>query len=132
MIAWHFKPELVDIQVAIHERRLTSILRHLFRNAAHSLLQSENDGSVNIRTSLSGGMVMIEVEDSGPGVRPDLFPTLFRETVPHADGRKGSGLLLIRFISEQYGGWVELADPQKGKGACFRVWLPVLIIDNTV
>lgn len=128
-IAWEYIPFKSEVKVAIHERRLLSILSHLFRNATQAMAQVE-EKRVHIRTSVMGKRVAIEVEDSGPGVPPEIRDRLFREPVAHEQDRKGSGLLLIRFISEQYRGSVELAEPRNGSGACFRVWLPVVVSEG--
>ena len=128
-LAWQYDPGAQDIQVAIHERRLLSILSHLFRNAIQVLSKGDYERVITIRTSVTGKLVVIEVEDSGPGMPPEMAPILFRETI-YKDGRIGSGLLLIRFISEQYGGRVELGESQEGSGACFRVSLPIVFAED--
>jgi PAS domain S-box-containing protein len=124
-ITWQYDEDIPQTLVAIHERRLLSILSHLFRNAILVMSKYEQAGVITIRTAVDGRMVMIEVEDNGPGISPEIAHLLFRETI-YKDGRVGSGLLLIRFISEQYGGRVELVKSREGSGACFRVWLPVV------
>lgn len=75
-----------------------------------------------------GGAVLLAVEDSGPGVPPDLRERIFEpfrqgsEVVQHSPG-VGIGLSLVARFAELHGGraWVE---ERQGGGASFRVLLP--------
>jgi nitrogen-specific signal transduction histidine kinase len=58
-------------------------------------------------------------------MRPDILPYLFKRLIPHADGRKGRGLLLVGFIVEQHAGRIEIVQSEKEKGVLFRLWLPL-------
>ena len=49
-------------------------------------------------------MAVFEIEDTGLGLRPEVVPFVFKRLVPHKDGRKGRGLLLVGFIVQQHGG----------------------------
>jgi len=54
------------------------------------------------------------VEDTGPGVAPDLHGTLFEPFVTgRADGT-GLGLAIARELVEAHGGRLSLADSERG------------------
>jgi len=67
------------------------------------------------------------VEDDGPGVPPELAPTLFERFVRGAGDRGGSfglGLAIVRAVAESHGGSVTLERVAQGSGARFVVRLP--------
>jgi sensor histidine kinase regulating citrate/malate metabolism len=110
---------------------LLSILSHLFRNAIRAMSQAESEPMIMIETSVVGKMAVITVQDNGPGVAPDIIPMLFKETISHEDRSGGSGLLLIRFIAEQYRGDIELIEQREHRGACFQIHLPVVVTEES-
>jgi nitrogen fixation/metabolism regulation signal transduction histidine kinase len=125
-IEWNYQPGDSDVMVSMHERFIHSTMQHLYRNAAFAVMRQEGKRIVNTRTFIEGSMAVVEVEDTGKGLRPELIPMLFRQPIPHEDGRKGRGLLLVGFILAQHGARIELIPNSKtGKGTLFRLWLPI-------
>jgi signal transduction histidine kinase len=80
---------------------------------------------VTVRTAVRGPMAEIQVEDTGHGIPQDVLPRLFQRPVPHKDGRLGRGLLLVRFLAEQHGGYAKLVWSRPGEGACFAFGIPL-------
>jgi sensor histidine kinase regulating citrate/malate metabolism len=69
----------------------------------------------------------ISVADSGPGVPEHLRESIFARGVtskPDVPGGRGIGLALVRLVSAQLGGTVEVSDAPHG-GAVFEVRLPL-------
>lgn len=74
--------------------------------------------------------LMISVADSGPGVPEYLRESIFARGVtskPDAPGGRGIGLALVRIVTSQYGGTVEVTDGPSG-GALFVVRLPTGVV----
>jgi two-component system CitB family sensor kinase len=70
--------------------------------------------------------VGISVADSGPGVPEHLREAIFARGVtskPEVPGGRGIGLALVRLVTAQHGGTVEVSDGPSG-GALFVVRLP--------
>jgi two-component system CitB family sensor kinase len=70
--------------------------------------------------------LMISVADSGPGVPENLREAIFARGVtskPDVPGGRGIGLALVRLVTAQHGGTVEVSDGPSG-GALFVVRLP--------
>jgi signal transduction histidine kinase len=71
--------------------------------------------------------LMISVADSGPGVPEHLREEIFARGVTSkrdVPGGRGIGLALVRLVTAQHGGTVEVSDGPSG-GASFVVRLPV-------
>ncbi len=124
-VSFRFEQNCRDIRVAIHEQWLRRLLRHLIRNAVKSFSPGQETRLVTIRTAVQGSMAEVQVEDTGEGVQPEIVPILFRQPIPHEDGRLGRGLLLVHFLAEQHGGYAKLVGTQLGEGACFAFGIPL-------
>ncbi len=71
----------------------------------------------------------ITVADSGPGVPEALRESIFARGVtskPDVPGGRGIGLALVRLVTAQHGGTVEVTDSPSG-GALFAVRLPTAV-----
>jgi sensor histidine kinase regulating citrate/malate metabolism len=70
--------------------------------------------------------LLLTVADSGPGVPQHLRESIFSRGVtskPDVPGGRGIGLALVRLVTAQHGGTVEISDGTGG-GAVFTVRLP--------
>ncbi len=100
-------------------------LRQVFRNLlANAVEATAPEGEVRVDGRSSDGFLELAVEDSGPGVDPEVRRRLFEPLVTTKERGIGLGLALVRRFVEQHGGSVEL-DRSYGPGARFRVRLPV-------
>jgi two-component system OmpR family sensor kinase len=86
---------------------------------------------VSTQTTADGNAQLV-VEDNGPGVPPELVPTLFERFVRGAGDRGGSfglGLAIVQAVAVAHGGSVTLersriGDPEHATGARFVVSMP--------
>jgi signal transduction histidine kinase len=108
--------------VAVHSNRdlLEQALRNLGENAAKHTAR----GSVVLRGYADGRSVTVEVEDSGPGISPEVqrhvFDRFYRgERDAHGFGL---GLAIVRESVRTLGGRIEL-DSSPGEGTVFRILL---------
>ena len=67
--------------------------------------------------------VGVAIEDSGPGVPPDLREQIFNPFVTSKEGGVGLGLAIVAKIVDDHHGWIRL-EGNSGPGARFRVFLP--------
>ena len=106
--------------------RLTQLLINLLDNA---LAHTPPDGRITVRVRPSREHIVIEVEDTGPGIAPEHLPRLF-ERFYRADpararesGGTGLGLAIVKEIAEAHGGTVGV-ESTLGKGSVFTITLP--------
>jgi sensor histidine kinase regulating citrate/malate metabolism len=101
-----------------------TLLGNLIDNAVDVSVGSL-EAKVTVHIDDANGMT-VAVTDSGPGVPKHLREEIFARGVTSktdVPGGRGIGLALVRLVSTQLGGTVEVTDAQNG-GACFSVELP--------
>jgi len=114
-----FEPELGVLTGRPGE--IKQVLLNLLHNAIDA---SPNNGRIVLRCRRSGEQLVFEVEDSGPGLPPQVAERVFDPFFTTKPPGKGTGLglsIVERIVSSQRGR-VEALDT--GHGALFRVSLP--------
>lgn len=113
-------PAGFDARVVVDPDQMRQALVNLLANAAEAAGPA---GEVLASASLDGGDVVFLVNDSGPGVAPEILRRLFEPLVSTKVRGIGLGLALCRRLSEKNGARVELA---RGPlpGAAFTVRVP--------
>jgi len=101
-----------------------TLLGNLIDNAV-DVSEGSPAARVTVHLDDAEGMT-VSVTDSGPGVPEHLREEIFARGVtskPDVPGGRGIGLALVRLVSAQLGGTVDVTDAPSG-GARFRVYLP--------
>ena len=111
-----------DVRVLIDPGRMRRVLDNLLTNAREA---SRVGDVVTVRVATpSGGDVLLEVQDEGPGIPADIAATLFEPFVTAGkEGGSGLGLAISRKIVEDHGATLTV-ESTPGAGACFRIALP--------
>jgi two-component system NtrC family sensor kinase len=108
--------------------QLNQVFLNLINNAAQAI---PGEGKVTIRTRMEGGLVRIDVSDTGTGIPPEvqskIFDTYFT-TKPVGEGT-GLGLPIVKSIVEEHGGEVKFTT-RAGVGTTFSVFLPTQLPDE--
>jgi signal transduction histidine kinase len=110
-----------DVAVPLDRRRLVHVFTNLINNAVAVMPEG---GTITLRFGVSDDTVVTEVEDSGPGIAPQIETRLFEPfaTFGKANGT-GLGLSICRRIVEDHGGTIT-ARSEPGRGATFVFALP--------
>ena len=119
----HFEPSLPEI--CVDEEEITTALANLIGNACEALtLVPEELRRLTLRVASGPGEIVIAIADSGPGVPADLHEKIFYPFFTTRAEGSGIGLASAQKAVASHGGSIEL-DGRPGKGATFRVHLPI-------
>jgi PAS domain S-box-containing protein len=115
------------------EARLRQILVNLTGNAVK--FTAEGGVTIRLGTRQNGlSHLIMEVEDSGPGIAPEDQARLFQPFVQLAESQMqkgtGLGLAISRQFIELMGGSIGVVSTP-GKGSIFRILLPVELADES-
>lgn len=111
------------------ETKLAQVILNLLLNAAHAM-PAEHHGQVTVRVAATAGPeVVVEVDDDGEGIRPEVLPRVFDPfftTKPSGLGT-GLGLYVCQTIVREMGGDIRI-ESEPGKGTRVRVVLPAVLV----
>jgi signal transduction histidine kinase len=99
------------------------LLRQAFVNLSVNAIQAmAQGGKLSVRALARGDAVLIEFEDTGPGVPPEVREHIFEPFFTTKEKGTGLGLAMVRQAAEAHGGKAEVENT--GHGALFRIRIP--------
>jgi signal transduction histidine kinase len=118
--------EMENVPPAAHvrfdPRRLSRVFFNLVGNATDVML---NGGKIFLRFRFNENEIVTEIEDSGPGIAPEIAGSLFQPFATHGKTHgTGLGLSICKKIVEDHGGTIS-ARSETGRGAIFCFTLPL-------
>jgi len=109
---------------------INQVFLNLVVNAAHAVGDavegSDRRGTITVRSRTEGADVIVEIADTGVGIRPELKDRIFDPfftTKPVGKGT-GQGLAMARAIVAKHGGALT-CDSTLGTGTTFTLRLPI-------
>jgi len=111
------------LDASVDPVRFREIVTNLLTNA---IRHTPKDGSVQVTVRAVRGEAVLEVRDSGEGIPAADLPHVFDRFQRRSDsGGSGLGLTIVRDLAAAHGGSVEADSAGEGRGATFRVRLPI-------
>jgi two-component system nitrogen regulation sensor histidine kinase NtrY len=101
--------------------QLTQVLVNLVKNAEEAM---PGGGQLAVRTYARDGHAVLDVADSGPGIKPEDRKRIFEPYFTTKAGGTGLGLAIAARIAQEHGGQLE-AGVAPGGGALFSLSLPL-------
>ena len=113
------------VPAAANEARLGQIFVNLLTNAAQAMPPSQPSPWIKVRTRLDEGRVIVEVEDNGSGISPEVRERMFDPffTTKEIGQGTGLGLYVTHRIVSELGGTIGV-ESAVGVGTTFRISLP--------
>ena len=116
----HFSMLIDEAAEVFGERsRLERVFTNLLSNAVEAMPAG---GAISLRSTPMGDGIAVLVEDTGPGISPEMQPELFHPFVTGKRSGLGLGLALSRQTMMDFGGDLSAMAPRHGNGACFCVY----------
>jgi signal transduction histidine kinase len=105
-------------------QRLVQAVLNVLMNSRQALAR-RTDGRIAIAVRSDAGQALIEVNDNGPGIAPELHERIFDPffTTKDPDQGTGLGLSVALEIARDHGGALEVRS-RPGEGATFTLRLP--------
>lgn len=126
-VTYDIEDNVRSVQINGDKNRLAQVLSNLLTNA---IKFTPERGKISIDAGLDGNDIVIEVTDNGSGISPEFLPKVFERfrqdtSLTRKNGGLGLGLAIVRSLVEMHHGTVAVESEGEGKGAKFRIRLPV-------
>jgi PAS domain S-box-containing protein len=109
---------------------INQVVLNLVVNAAHAIQEvvgtTGNMGAISVRTRVEGADVIVDIQDSGSGIPPEVRDKLFDPffTTKEVGKGTGQGLAIARSVVVKHGGALTF-ETEVGKGTTFSLRLPI-------
>lgn len=114
-----------DLPAPMDARLIRQALVNLVDNAVHAMPAA---GTLVVRLApeeIDGvRMARIDLEDTGPGIAPDVEPRIFEPFFTTRASGTGLGLAVVKRIVDGHRGKLQVSSGE-GRGATFSMWLPL-------
>ncbi len=117
-----------EAHVQADESRLQQVVWNLLSNA---IKFTPRGGRVDVHACVVDGSYEISVTDTGRGISPDFLPQIFERFSQQESGTGksfaglGIGLTIVKHLVDIHQGTIDVRSEGVGKGATFRVRLPL-------
>lgn len=123
-----------DVDGWMDQNHLQIVVRNLLHNA---LKFTEPGGTVTIETSQDDDSVLVEIVDSGAGIRKEMVDSILKreiqKSVVGTSGEVGTGLgLSLSLGLLEKNECILSLESEVGKGSIFRIWIPKSDINDPV
>ncbi len=125
-ITKELSPDIPKIPISVLE--IEQVLLNLLKNAAQAMYEAgTRNPQITLRTRCEQDFAVIEIEDNGPGMPPEIRKRIFEPFYTTKETGKGTGLGLsvsYSIITNNHNGRLEV-DSHPDSGTCFTIWLPL-------
>lgn len=126
-IVREYAVEPLHADIALQE--IEQVLLNILKNAAQAISGTamSRPPHITLRTSMSGGMVVIEIEDNGPGMDEATRMRVFEPFFSTKEVGIGTGMGLsvaYAIVTKGHHGSIEVRS-LPGEGSCFTLKLPL-------
>jgi PAS domain S-box-containing protein len=122
-----YAPDIPEVPMVVVE--MEQVMLNLLKNAAQAITlnQPGRGPRITLRLRREERYALIEVEDNGPGMKEEVRKRAFEPFFTTKEPGMGTGLGLsvsYMIVTQNHKGLMEVVS-EPGKGACFRVRLPL-------
>lgn len=110
-----------DVEVEIDASQLKKALFNLVRNACEAI---PDGGKLILKNRMAERKLEVIIQDTGPGIPPDILPKIFDPYFTTKSAGTGLGLAIAHRIITEHNGAIK-AESKIGVGTTFTVILPI-------
>ena len=122
-VATEFRLDPAATPVVVDRVQTQQVLINLMRNAIEAMDGCAVKRLIVTTATLDAAMVEVRVQDTGPGISPQIRERMFEVFNSSKASGMGLGLSICRTIVEAHGGKIRASDAEGG-GSVFAFTLP--------
>jgi signal transduction histidine kinase len=116
------KVNRASIMIEGDRERILEVISNLLSNA----IKFTQEGEVLVDLDEKDGQAIVSVKDTGSGIAPEIYPSLFTKFTTKSEKGTGLGLFIAKNVVEAHGGKIWAENNSDGRGAVFTFSLPTL------
>ena len=120
-IGLDFDVEEPEVKVKIDTAQIEQVFLNILRNSIEAM---PNGGNISITCEKEKDFMVVDISDSGIGIKDESMPNLFRPFFTTKEGGVGLGLPISHKIIENHDGFINVSS-NLGKGTTFRIGVPM-------
>ncbi|MEW6569730.1 MAG: ATP-binding protein [Nitrospirota bacterium] len=120
----NLKKSLLDCEISGDAELLKQVFINIVSNAIQSMPDADG-GRLKVVMSKSVHAVIVEVEDSGEGIKLEDLEKIFNPFFSTKDAGTGLGLTIASKIMQAHGGYIKVQS-EEGNGSVFRLYFPLI------
>ena len=97
-----------DVSISCDRGQLIVALNNLIYNSVQAI---QGKGLIAVSLIENNKKIVLEIEDSGPGIPEDVLPRIFEPLFTTKQQGTGLGLVSVKSIIESHGGTISVASP---------------------
>ena len=101
--------------------QIEQVFMNLILNARDAM---GDNGCITISTEKENEYIVTKIQDTGPGITPEILDEIFEPFVSTKEDGNGLGLFISYGIIQNHQGNIQI-ESMPGQGTCFRVCLPI-------
>lgn len=110
-----------ETALLIRADEYVTVIGNLLENAIEELNAGDHEvKEIGLGIYCGADASVITCEDTGGGIREELLPRIFEKGVTSKGENHGTGLFLVKQITDRYGGDISV-ETEEGEGTCFTV-----------
>jgi signal transduction histidine kinase len=125
-IRFESKVRKASVMIEGDKERIFEVISNLLSNA----IKFTEEGEVVVVLDEKDGQAIVSVRDTGSGIAPEIYPSLFTKFTTKSEKGTGLGLFIAKSIIEAHGGKIWAENNSDGSGATFTFILPTPTSDT--
>ena len=112
---------MLEQDLLVPKEAFVTIIGNLLENAIEELNGGQTEArEIRLGVLCASDVNIITCEDTGGGIREEILPRIFEKGVTSKGENHGTGLFLVKQLTDKYGGEIEI-ETEEGEGTCFVV-----------
>ncbi|GAA0594361.1 hypothetical protein GCM10009001_08060 [Virgibacillus siamensis] len=113
-----------QLTVYVNRTNLEQVFINLIKNSIEAMPDDREKKEITISTGIDNGMIIIHLLDTGKGINPENWQSVFDPFISFGDRGMGMGLPFVKKTIIEHLGNIEIIDSSP-KGTHFRIELPL-------
>ncbi len=125
-VEWRLENQIQNCYINCIKGQLIEVFLNISTNAIEAMQPDGGTLTVSMTLSADNSQVGVILNDTGPGISPDILQHIFEPFITSKEYGLGLGLSICYGIIQKHRGRIDV-ESQPDQGSTFTIWLPLLL-----